>query len=821
MDKKTKTMLIKNLEEAYKENKSFISVVDLSAEEADFLLNTSEIFFPASKSRVIMVHWLMREIRRVYEKVEFVPVDMANEVYEYLRKSFNTKAFNKVKLLNIFGLTSNTIVSFEKFSEIEDKYIDYYNDIVPNEMKLPKTKHIYVPKTSENQDLRQELEELLKKKRIEGVLYQRANGKTLESIGQEYSITRERARQIEIKPKALIERWMNEKKDELIKVFGGKILADPKKALSCFTEVQWAILKYCASSKGKTKFSDWYFIKDLDTICYSKDFEQKVFDILSECANNNMTEKDAFAKIKEVYEFVQEKQIPKFYKTAGIYAYDGKLYSSKVNIGRGIIVAVNEKFKDGIKISDEKQLKEFSDYLNETFGLHTKPNRALTARIQDILVMSDKATYKSPEQVIPSDKLDEKIKKYVSEMENDRTTYQLFFAAMPKDLMKACGITTFSGLHGYVKMNEEKLGVVALRYYICKGGTVGLKSKDFFEKFAVWLKEIGKPCTTEEVKKQFDGWTDMYPKYAMLYFPQIVQWGNGTYFNLDCIQVSDSAVEQAKRVLDEATKNRLKYTNSYVVYPKLRTNASEFVSDERIKTESHAYLLLKYRLTGCGEYIFAKPHILKESATSGKPDFTTEDLIRAIIGKKNMFSKAEVVEEAQRLYGSKNSSLCLATQHVLEDYCRVSVKDYYRKASISMNKKDVAAIEDFVKKHMLNGDVMIPSKADGYEKLPKMPFEWNSWSLCSCIEMFSTKYRVIFKKNNILQNNMIIIPVASKFETRQQIAAAVVNENYNGEKNEESIALYLKNIGIYNQSVPFDLIRKEGLKFETSTNKAS
>lgn len=811
MNDKRKAAVIRGLEESYKANNTFISVANLDKEETDFLLNTPEIFFPASKSRVIMIHWLMREIRRVYEKVGFVPVDIANEVYESLRKHFKTKAFNKVKLLNIFNLTTDTIVDYKTFSNIENKYIDYYNDIVDSDMKLSKVKHVFVPRTAERSNLREELGAMLTKQRIEGVLYERSVGKTLDAIGQEYGITRERARQIEIKPKALIERWMDERSEELIRALGGKPLADPKKA-SIFTDRQWSILKYCASTSGKQKFSDWYYIKALDTICYGENLEETILAILAEHAENGELESKAIKKIQEKYEYISEKQIPKFYEYAGIYSYDGKLYTTKVNIGRGIILATNDRFADGIKISDKKQLKEFSDYLNEKFGLHTKPNRALTARIQDILVMSDKATYKSPKFVQKSEKLDNEIQNFINSLEDDRTTYQMLYDAIPDELLATCGIDTYSGLHGYIKKNEEKLGVVALRYYVCKGSTNNLKSKDFFEKFALWLKKVNRPCTTEEVKKEFEGWTDMYPKYAMLYFPQIVQWGSGTYFNLDCIDISDDAVEKAKRVLEDATKNRLKYTNSYVIYPKLRTHAPEFVSDERIKTESHAYLLLKYKLSENGNFVFAKPHILRGSAMKGKTEFTTEDLIRNIIGKKNIFSKAEVAEEAQRLYGSRNSSLCLATQHVSEDFLRISAKDYYRKSCISMTPKNIKALEDFVESHMTKAGVMLPVKVDDFDALPKMPFEWNSWSFCSCIEMFSTKYRILFKKNNIVQNSMVIVPLSSKYETRENVAMALLSNDYAGKKDEVAVTSFLKGTGLYTQSVPIELLKKEGLQ---------
>lgn len=808
MNRKETIRMIKDLENLYKEKKSYIHVTEVAKteEEVNFLY-TPELFFHASKSRIIMAHWLMREVRRVYERASFSPVDISNEVYEYLRKCFKTKAFNKVSLLKLFGLTNQTVMEYEEFSRIEDTYIDFYNATVDKSMQLSNIKHIFIPHMEECIDLRDELSDMLSKEKVEEVLLLRSKGKTLDAIGSARGITRERARQIEIKPKALIERWMDERSSELIGVLGGEILADNNKGIMYFGADRWSVIKYCASTKGKHKFSGWNYIKELDTIVFSMDFYDDVICALKECIEKHGTEEDAFHAIHEKYKFFTRENMREFYGTVGAHVYGGQFYESRINIGKGIVAAVSEKFTDGIRISDEKQLSEFADYLNDRFGLNVKPTRALTARIQDILVMSDRATYKSPDALSQTDKLDEAIRDCVSKIDGDRTTYQMFFGMMPQDILKECGIDTYSGLHGYVKKNEERLGVVALRYYICKGGTKSLKSRDFFEGFNKWLFEKKRPCTEKEIAAEFEGWTDMYPKYAMLYFPQIVQWGNGTYLNLDCVEVSDDSVKQAKEVLDNATKNRIKYTNSYMLYPRLRLEAPGFVKDPLIKTESHIYLLLKYKLADEGEYVFAKPHIIRKSVMGDKTDFTTEDLIRCIIGKQTFISKTDITEEAQRLYGSKNSSLCLATQHVLDDYFRIGSRDYCKKSVVKFNSNDIKAVEDFIARNIWNRKFLVPRQASGYDTLPKSQFEWNEWSLCSFVEMYSSNYRVMFKRNNIIQNNMIIVPVSSPYQTREDIAVSILKEDYEGPNDTDSMLRFLKTVGLY-RTIPNESVLK-------------
>ena len=91
---------------------------------------------------------------------------------------------------------------------------------------------------------------------------------------------------------------------------------------------------------------------------------------------------------------------------------------------------------------------------------------------------------------------------------------------------------------------EKELDLISLRYYICKKETKELQSKGFFAKFADYLLEKKVPVEIDEILSNFDGWSEMYLKYSMLYFPEIVQWSKNTYFNL-LYRPKDSKIAQS------------------------------------------------------------------------------------------------------------------------------------------------------------------------------------------------------------------------------------------------------------------------------------
>lgn len=806
--------IISSLENKYQDGPSFIPISDICAsnEEIEFILNEKQIFFSSSKSRFILVHWICEKIRSLYETVNYEPLDMHNEVYEELRKHFNTKAFNKAEYLKLFQCEKKRLLPYDEFEKYETAFIEAYNEVVPNDMKLSTIHHIFVIKKDNNIDLKSELKELLNKSRQEDILYSRAIGLTLDVVGEKFNITRERARQIEMKPKALIERWMDNRHNEIIAATGGNIMVNPEKALKFFNEKEWAIIKYCACSKKK--FSNWHYIKELDTICYSKDnkfYNEFLNAIDSSIDNNNTVNQVVQDLIDKGYDFMNENILKTFCENSEYCIYNEKIYAKKLNIGKSILAAAEDAYKDGINIGDKKQLKAFANYLNKTYGLNVKPNRALTARIQDILVMSDKTIYKSAKFIDNMDNVNTMIKEYMDNLPEDRTTYKLMYENMDKDVLAKSGIVSYNGLHGYIKKNEESLGIISLRYYVCKKNTTNLLSKAYFQKMADWLLELGRPATTEEIINHFEGWSKLYPKYAMLYFPEIVQWEKNTFINLNIIKVSDEQKKTFEKLVKKALDNDLKYTNSYMVMKMVEDK--DFLANNGIDDESKFFHVLKYTLKDNKEIVFSKPHIV--SSELGVEDFTTDDFLDALIGTKSVFSKKYLSDGIKKYYGEKNSSLALALQNTMKKFIRISPDKYFRRARVYLNKTDAATVKKFIEDHLIDGVYLIPDKISQkeYDKLPHMQYGWNSWSICELIKIYFPEYQVLNKRNNIMQNTMVVTTVDSGLDTKEKVLQYILDNNYTGNKDIDSVIRFTRNLGIF--SVTFckkDLM--EAVNFE-------
>lgn len=789
---------ISSLESKYQENHSFIPISDICTdqEEIELILSEKQIFFSSSKSRFILVHWICEKIRSLYEKINYDPLDMNNEVYEELRKHFNTKAFNKAEYLRLFGCEKKHLLDYEDFEKYEEIYINAYNNYVPNDMKLSSIHHIFMIKKETNVDLKKELRELLNKSRQEDILYCRATGCTLDVVGEKFNITRERARQIEVKPKALIERWMDNRHSEIIDATGGNIMISPERAMKFFSEKEWTILKYCTCNKKK--FSNWHYIKELDTICYSEnnkfytEFLRAIKTSVGDSNNINDVVDDLHSK---GYTFMNMSILKTFCENSSYCIYNEKIYAKKLNIGKSILAAVEDEYKEGINIGDKKQLKAFANYLNKTYGLKVKPNRALTARIQDTLVMSDKTIYKSPKFINNMDEVDSIIKNFMKNLPEDRITYTQMYESLDNDILQASGILSSDGLHGYIKKNEKTLGLIALRYYVCKDNTKSLLSKAYFQKMADWLYELNRPATTEEIMEHFDGWSKLYPKYAMLYFPEIVQWSKNTFINLRIIEVPSEQKEKFEEIVLKAIDNNLKYANSYMVMKMV--DDKTFLEKNGIDDESKFFHVLKYTLRDNENIVFSKPHIVSKEL--GVEDFTTDDFLDALIGTRSVFTRKYLSDGIKKYYGEKNSSLALALQNTMKKFIRISPDKYFRRARVYLNKKDSLIVKQFIEDHLVDGKYFIPEKISQkeYNALPHAQYGWTSWSICEIIKIYFPEYQVLNKRNNIMQNTMVVTTVESGLDTKEKVLNYIINNNYNGTKDIDTVIRFVRNLGIF------------------------
>ena len=253
--KKELAKIISVFENHYSQNKSYLLLHQTSNsdeftyEEINMIFNNPNIFFAASKSRIVLVHWICKYVREVFEKYEFSDIEIPTETYEIIRNKFGTKAFNRNDFCKLFKCEKKSLLSYDDFIELEQFYIDEYNKIVSDENKLSSITHISIKKIPQKPNLSKEFSDLIEEPKTKKILMLRKSGKTLDEVGLEMKLTRERVRQIECRPKMLVARWMNANIKELEELLCDNKIINDKKAIKLFTNDGYDILKYVLNNK--------------------------------------------------------------------------------------------------------------------------------------------------------------------------------------------------------------------------------------------------------------------------------------------------------------------------------------------------------------------------------------------------------------------------------------------------------------------------------------------------------------------------------------------------------------------------------------------
>lgn len=816
MDNKEKIgKIIGKFEDYYKESHMYVPLqstkLNFSEEEKELINNHPEIFFQASKSRIILMVWLCKVLRNTFELYGYSDLDMPNETYEILRTSFKTKAFNRANYISIFSDQSLNILNYYHFAKIEQKSIEEYNKYVSNDTKLSIMPHISIKKTEESSFYKKELKEAFIVKRNADIIVMRAQGKTLDEIGEKLGITRERARQIEFKPRNSIERWLTIREKEILEEFAPNKIFDQEKAKKQLGEIPWMVVKYVIMSDNKTGKINWKYLDSIDLIYYSKTNSIKLdlSNVEKELKNkkiNNIVNTFTGKMLSLGYDFWNDNLTEQYFDNSKYNIYDEEIHEGRVTIGKSISIIAKNYFKEGIKVTDKSELKVFADKTNEIFNLGVKAERAFLTRMQDVLLMCNKGRYIAPDYLKFDENLMYDIEDYVNSMKEKRITYEALYKIFEDELTEKTTVDNHYYLHGALKYLTEKndLQLTCYRYYVSKPEEERTKSKDFFKTFYDYLKTKPYPLTIEELLKVFPSWNKMYFRYAMMYFPSIVQWVQGSYICLEALDITKEDKKYIYETIEKLLDNKFGYTTNYQVYNEIKSKKPNLLEKLQVDDENKIFHIIQYLVSD--KYYCRRPHILKE--WNGE-HFATQDLVTLLVKDKKIVNKQELMNNLIYYYGNKNSSLSLAIQRELSGYIKISTFEYVRKKDINVNKNALSQIEKLIKENMIKDEVLLPNRITDFSKFPKLKFDWTPWLLCEIVEEYNLDFKIIGKRTTPSQNTMtIILKTNSTLNNKTDVFNWLLDNDYNGDFTKNDLFQYAKTTGIFHTNLISDDIDK-------------
>ncbi len=349
-------------------------------------------------------------------------------------------------------------------------------------------------------------EEIKKNERAYDIVKLRADGNTLEQVGNAYAVTRERVRQIEKKTSCRFINWLkhNSIMRKIVADEDGNCVLFPSVFGVYFKEYADIVMFFLKAYGDELEYVHYY--KNLDLFIvgddgvlvkaqeYTEDLpEQFNEDRLSEYLNVAYEEYDlprelVFCCIKDDYN-----------KTGDVY------HRSRLTLGKIYSDVLTKHYPNGIWIYSDEQIKEFRNHIFEDYGDIKLPdnNRAFVGRISAVGILCGRGIYGPKKARYISEELKSKIHNYINDTDSPIFLTNTIFSVFEEELSSE-GVNNKYYLQGILRelFDDE---YIFRRDYISKDRNI----TSVYSEIVSFIERAEYPVTKSQICDAFPGVTEI------------------------------------------------------------------------------------------------------------------------------------------------------------------------------------------------------------------------------------------------------------------------------------------------------------------------
>lgn len=582
------------------------------------------------------------------------------------------------------------------------------------------------------------------------VLKMRAQGKTLEEVGQYFGLTRERIRQIELKSLRISRLWLREHGivAKIIADLGGRLTAYSDYIEEMFGEygdvVCYILIKF------DDEIDEYYYDKSLDLFIFG-DNNEDVTDQARHYCESFPDHFDNSAYNVFIRKAVDELNIPegvisdvineKFDHEKGFYNRRGLKLAD-------IYKSILEKYyPNGLWVYGEDELEEFKNYIREEFGeVQLSSNHAIVSGITRIGVLCGRGIYRARKEKYLPDYLIKKIEDYIDNSPRDIILFNTIFLEFEEEL-QAEGIDNRYYFQG---ISREVFGekYYFRKDYLSKSNEPGSVYKELIK----YVHQSKYPVTAKEITAAFPGVTQIVVNLAMQdssilkFYWSYMYAGNLNIYEGDRLFLST--------ILDEVLSDGKPHHDSEI-FTVMDNNRHDILARLGILYPYNLYSVIEYLF---GDYYnFARPYIARRGVDINHPLEAIDEFVK----NTEVFDVSELIEVAKQYHYHIPNVLEFINSynetHVLLDHDNMATFEY-----IGVSDTVYDSVEQLIDNAEIVDTVPISSLGD-IGKYPKINVSWNEWILYSVINKWSKKYDVGVAGSNY-RNYIPIISLHGKLD---------------------------------------------------------
>lgn len=551
----------------------------------------------------------------------------------------------------------------------------------------------------------------------------RVEGDTLESVGNEIGLTRERVRQIEDKViRTIVNAYKINKYDLLAIIYamnGGDCVLTLE-GIEKYVGTELAKVFWYVLSKGKLNCNLYRYFSDVNAVifCGEHPDTKSIIDIIKSIPDIIETNelKLSVQKLSADHDIsvgLLWIGINKIYKATGCF-----YHKIRITVSFMCDYILRTRFVAGYKIADEFEQKRFCSYLTELFGdKAVMTARAIDAKVSQVGILCDRGKYIHSSYVNVDKLLIEKINEFIEYSPRAVISFSEIFDAM-SDELNGTQITNRFYLQGV-------LNYFGCRYNTNKDYVVKDKNVDIADEFNGFIKKYGE-VNKSDILEEFATFTDANIGFLLLRCPEVINLDMGSYMHASLLDLKD---EDYKNIYDylKAICSNAPISSRYLLN-EFNLQFTDFMIRNNIHTHSKLFGILKYML---GDKLhFSRPYI------------SIED-IGNITGRTVLLHHLEGCDKVsvEKLIDicSQNAIKYLTVSNLINwispDYIRISKEILMKKELVGIDDdvviETVLQVQDAVNAY----GYRVSRDFDDFSWFPEINTEWNAFVLESILSM--------------------------------------------------------------------------------------
>ncbi len=544
------------------------------------------------------------------------------------------------------------------------------------------------------------------------IYVRRAEGDTLQEIGEAYNLTRERVRQHcskferAVMPMilALAQGLEDANSDHYIK---------EEQVLSVFDNDDYdKIFVFTLRNASSYDFVGGIF--------FNKEHypraEYDLIGIVSDIVGDGISLFDEIEKIESAldssgYGFINADDFLNIVIEFNYCFYGDYIVKNKKSYAFLCAQLVEECFPDGIKYEDE-DMNRLRTLAKERFGDLDLPDndRSLWTRLCTHLVQRGRATYISPKKVFVEKDLMAEMKAYVDSSPLNEIFFKEIYAEFEGVLMMTTNIDNASFLHG----------VFAYYYpheYIYSRDSLSKRDAEETQTMASRIREVlleaGHPLRKDEIMSHFPGLAESVLFNAIIHSEDIMQWEYNYYNCMGNIKRSENSEQTLKITLEVLLSENQGYCSESMLYESTKDKLRDYFDENKICNAQNLFYLT-YMLFD-GEFSFRRPHI----ASVGRfKSLNVKDILIELLGSPDRLYYDGFMELTTKLMIPVVTAGMVFTE-IEKEYIRISQNEYLRKSCVSFDTSDIEIIKGLVESYAVDEWYLPLQKfAECEERLP-------------------------------------------------------------------------------------------------------